>query len=601
MTKKILIAICVLIIVVVLFGGCLQRPKPPTTMAECGNGICESRENGYSCPEDCCTSGDGLCREGCIPENDNDCEAEIPIIPAKVKVETICTDGIDNDGDGLIDNEDGDCWSREPVFMEDFDPLLTFEDLHGLLPSLKECGIKTVELMPVFEHCNSKKKGYRWMVRDYFKLDPARGDLADLENFLAGAHQMDMKVATTISPEDSTPPKLLRKSLLGEQGYDKEGKGGDAYRYQMEHLEKRILLRNAEEELASHPIGWGYAVDCSSEDVITLWEEIFKHIMGLGFDGLRLDSPAKNYCHQGETVYIRCQGYPCPDPVEGDHSSLDLYRRLKELLQPNQAFMSESPSLTEHQFKWLCDFPYYHPYTDLDEVAQVSEDYGFTPILLRMVLSAESPQNNKLKDALFKIVAPTKEEIRSEDLTEWINTQYSEHVLYNRERFRFVRNWNYLQFVIFRFISNDPRYLPAVTLTCTIRGVPKVTYYELFGHQWENLFFPGAKNPPSMRYEHWRKVLNIRSKSNALKYGSIENAWKSGDNTYAYLREYEDEKVIIVLNFLDKEATSTLDLSFLPEGAVLYDELNNEKFTVDNPENFKISVPGYGSRILILK
>ncbi len=561
MNKRILITIGILIIVVILFGERMQKPKSTTPTPK---------------------------------------PTTLPITTT-LPSETICTDGVDNDKDGLADNKDGDCWSKEPVFMEDFDPLLTFKDLHKLLPSLKECGIRTIELMPVVEHCNSEDKGYRWMVRDYFKLDAARGIRADLDNFLAGAHQKDMKVVTMISPEDSAPPKLLQKSLLKKQGYDKEGKGGYAYLYQLEHPEKQILLRNLKGEFACHPIGWGYAVDLSSEDVITLWEEIFKHIMEFGFDGLRLDSPAQNYCHQGETVYIRCQDFPCPDPVEGDYPSLGLYLKLKEMLRPDKVFLSESPSLTEHQFKWLCDFPYYQPHTDLDEVAQVSEDYGFTPILLCAVLSAESPQNKKLKDALFKIVAPTKEEIRSEDLAEWINTQYSEHVLYNRERSRFVRNWNYLQIEIFRFISNDPRYPSAVTLTCTVPGVPKVTHYELFGHQWEKLFFPGAKNPPSMRYEHWKKVLNIRNNNNALKYGSIENVWKSGDNTYTYLREYEDGKVIVVINFLDKTATSELDLSFLDKGTVLYDVLNDEEFIVTEPNNFKISVPVYGSRILTLK
>jgi hypothetical protein len=377
--------------------------------------------------------------------------------------------------------------------------------------------------------------------------------------------------------------------------------GGYGYLYQTEHPEKQVLLRNLNGEFAVHPIGWGYAVDLSSEDTIALWEDISKHIIGFGFDGLRLDSPAQNYCHQGETVYVRCQNIPCPDPVDGDHSSLDLYLRLKELLRPDQVFISESPSLTEHQFKWLCEFPYYHPYTDLDEVAQVSEDYGFTPILLRAVLSAESPQKKKLEEALFKIVAPTEEEIRSEDLTVWINMQYAEHILYNRERFRFVRNWNYLQIEIFRFISTDPRYLPAVTLVCTVPGVSKVTYYELFGHEWENLFFPGARNSSSIRYEHWKKVLNIRNSNNALKYGTVENVWKSGDNTYAYVREYEDEKVVVVINFLDKEATSYLDLSFLQAGTVLFDELSGVgEFVVSEPGDFKVSIPKYGSRILVL-
>ncbi|MCK4809904.1 MAG: alpha-glucosidase C-terminal domain-containing protein [Candidatus Omnitrophica bacterium] len=95
--------------------------------------------------------------------------------------------------------------------------------------------------------------------------------------------------------------------------------------------------------------------------------------------------------------------------------------------------------------------------------------------------------------------------------------------------------------------------------------------------------------------------MNIRGKSNALKYGSIENVWESGDNTYAYLREYEDEKVIVVMNFLNREAISYLDLSFFPKGTVLYDELNNERFTVSNSSNFKISIPKHGSRILTEK
>jgi hypothetical protein len=37
------------------------------------------------------------------------------------------------------------------------------------------------------------------------------------------------------------------------------------------------------------------------------------------------------------------------------------------------------------------------------------------------------------------------------------------------------------------------------------------------------------------------------------------------------------------------------------EGAIFYDELNNEKFSVNDPDNFRISVPAYGARILMRK
>jgi hypothetical protein len=49
----------------------------------------------------------------------------------------------------------------------------------------------------------------------------------------------------------------------------------------------------------------------------------------------------------------------------------------------------------------------------------VSEDYGFTKLLQEHI-------------------AITNPDIDSEELVNWINTQYEEHVLYGRERFRFI-------------------------------------------------------------------------------------------------------------------------------------------------------------------
>jgi len=154
------------------------------------------------------------------------------------------------------------------------------------------------------------------------------------------------------------------------------------------------------------------------------------------------------------------------------------------------------------------------------------------------------------------------------------------------------------------FVVNDPRYYPSVVLVSTIPGVPYIGLYELFGSRLADKLHEisgdSVATAPKRR-AFWKKVLNIRNRSNALKYGTIENVWKSGDNTYTYLREYKNEKVVVVINFLNKRAVSTLNLSFLTKGTILYDELNNEKLIVDDPSNFKISLPAYSSRILILK
>ena len=182
-----------------------------------------------------------------------------------------------------------------------------------------------------------------------------------------------------------------------------------------------------------------------------------------------------------------------------------------------------------------------------------------------------------------------------------------EPVAYNRARLRGVIKKDIGEVLTkesMNFVVNDPRYYPSVVLVSTIPGVPYIGLYELFGSRLADKLHgisgDSVATAPKRR-AFWKKVLNIRNRSNALKYGTIENVWKSGDSTYAYLREYENESVIVVINFLNKQATSTLNLSFLQKGTALYDELNNETLIVDEPSSFEISIPKYGARILILK
>jgi hypothetical protein len=52
--------------------GCTQEGQEPG----CGNQICESGEDGFTCPRDCCVDGDGVCRDGCTPAIDDDCKAK---------------------------------------------------------------------------------------------------------------------------------------------------------------------------------------------------------------------------------------------------------------------------------------------------------------------------------------------------------------------------------------------------------------------------------------------------------------------------------------------------------------------------------------------
>jgi len=155
---------------------------------------------------------------------------------------------------------------------------------------------------------------------------------------------------------------------------------------------------------------------------------------------------------------------------------------------------------------------------------------------------------------------------------------------YNRHRAFYLTHASYERTQ--KVFSSMPRVnYPLVTLISTTPEVPFIYAGAEIGEK-EGREFASVIDWAGGDYElrdHYKKVFNLRNNNNALKHGSITNVWKSGDNTFAYLREYENEKAIVVINFSDKVATSTLDLSFLDKGTTLHDELNNEDFIIDEP------------------
>jgi glycosidase len=311
--------------------------------------------------------------------------------------------------------------------------------------------------------------------------------------------------------------------------------------------------------------------------VIELAKEIYKNqILSRGLDGMRLDASGRNHCLKGEKIYLDNKKYGCVDPSTEKHSPLVLYRELKKLKTPDQVFMAEVQYTEAIASDYMWKYPYYPATPDIDEVAEVSEGYEFLS-MLRSVKTGE---------------------FTSSKLVEWINNQ---PILYNRQRFRMIRNWNGVDRSVVSFVATDPRYYPVVTMAATIPGIPKVSDYELFGDKYADDYYKiTPTSSPENRKDHWKKILNIRNSSNPLKYGDIKDVWRSGDNIYAYSRTYENETVIAVINFSGKTATSVLNLPF-KSGAMLSDELSNDKFTVNDPSNFRISVPAYGARILTVK
>jgi len=469
-----------------------------------------------------------------------------------IKIETICTDGIDNDGDGLIDGKDGDCWIREGGLFEMIQRspkgTLTFKEQEKLLPLLADMGIKTIYLTPIWKYKPGTPLS-RYYILNYYQIDPEKGTIDDFKHFVNTAHSYGIKILLDLVTGHTGPGRYIYENHKDWILHDKYGNLAFCWPHK----------------------GWGYAVDRANPEVIKYFTKIAKfYIDKFNIDGWRVDAIGTQYCNESIP--------DCPQPVEGEHHSRDLLRSIKEAIGNDKVLYLEGHYLGRIYYpedliidKSNCPIPNPVPcwmmLPKLNEFAEASYSYEFGRcFVIGKILTGQAT---------------------SEDL---VNFFKNECIFYGKARGRFLMTHD---FGFGLYSSQKQFHKPGAVLITTIPGFPHIYHRELY-----NVYMTEIDQE---MVEFYRKLLSIRDKYIAIKYGSIENVWKSGDNIYAYLREYEDEKVIVLINFQYKTKTTTCFLN-LPfnSGVSLYDVLNNEFFLVNDPDNFEISVSPFGSRILVL-
>ena len=522
----------------------------------CGNGICEQGENANNCPRDCQS--------------------------IEIKVETICTDGLDNDADGLVDNEDGDCWIREGIIYEThpyYYPNHSFKEITKQIPKLKNLGVKTILMEPIWEQPPGEEDHiFVFHIYDYYKLNPIYGTSQDLKELIDTAHKNDIKVlfelitcctweGTTLWNKDC----LFRMSLseLQEKArdlgwiLDYRVVDGDKYAFSNCIMKDRLLCDFAgmiidDEVILNHypSAGWGFAVDKTNPLATEYFTKVAEYyVEEYNIDGWRIDAPEDNWN---------------PEVFSEDHTifgMLDILKQESVMQKPDNIFQAERIAKSQ-----------WRPDITTEKTCEIAEEM----LLPKLAYQYHSEFST------------------SKGFVNWVKEAIDNP--YQRARKWHLERVNYrLSDLLESFKFPNGTRKPFVAVMSTLPGVPTVIAGQEIGEDNalidRNPEVDWANGDYELR-DFYKKVFDIRNNNNALKYGSIENVWKSGDNTYAYLREYEGEKIVIVINFQGNTATSYLDLSFLPEGTVLYDELNDEGFIVDSPSSFQITLPAYGSRVL---
>jgi alpha-amylase len=463
--------------------------------------------------------------------------------------------------------EDGPIYETHPYYYDG-----TFSGLTAKIPEIADLGVKTIYLMPIWEH-RSKDPQYLhvYLINDYYKINSQYGTAADLKKLIDTVHSHNMKIifdmVTAALPKENIAYKWTLRIPLAD--LEKKAKElGLTLKYTKDDNGNRIIysgwypayilnsevagiVEGQEVALMAYPSPiYGPAIDRSNPDAIEYFTNVAAYyIKEYDIDGWRLDSTYDAWN---------------PKIISGDHSIVGMVKSMRMAIQkikPNAILLAEQASYK------------------LDEVADIS----YEPKELR-----ESVMDGTAKGKLT-----------SQELVGMINSQ---QIGYGRTR-AFFSETHDLRRIRESYSKQDKLLL---VLNSTIPGVPMIQAGQEIGTK-KHWFYPLPSDPKinwnGGDYElrdYYKKVFGIRNSSNAFKYGDIKNVWKSGDSIYTYSRTYENETVVVAINMNSRQSESILSMPF-PKNTKLMDELSGETFMINDPVNFKISISAYGARILSVK
>lgn len=165
--------------------------------------------------------------------------------------------------------------------------------------------------------------------------------------------------------------------------------------------------------------------------------------------------------------------------------------------------------------------------------------------------------------------------------------------------------------------SSPKQVLSAFALTLTLRGIPELYYGDEIGmtgggdpdnrHDFpggwagdaRNLFTPEGRTPEQQRiFAAVQKLLKLRREHRALRTGKLFHLF-SDDGSYVFLRETDDEQLVIAFNNQKAQRILTIPQDNTPaENAQSVRVLYGDAFATADGKEMKITVPSQSVSIL---
>jgi maltose alpha-D-glucosyltransferase/alpha-amylase len=498
-------------------------------------------------------------------------------------------------------------WYKDAIIYElhvktfhdsDDDGIGDFRGLIDKLDYLQELGITAIWLLP-FYPSPLRDDGYD--IADYFDVNPSFGTLDDFRAFLKAAHERGLRVITELvinHTSDQNPWfQKSRKSLPGSPERDFYVWSDTAEKYQ----EARIIFKDFETSNWSwDPVAKSYywhrfyshqpdlnfdnpAVHEAVEKVCDFW-------LNMGVDGLRLDAVPYLYEREG----TNCENLP------ETHAYLKKLRAHVDLKFPGRMLLAEAN-------QWPEDAAAYFGNGD-----EAHMNFHF-PLMPRMFMALQMEDQFPIIDILdqtppiaencqWAMFLRNHDELTLEMVTDE-ERDYMWRVYANDPHARINLG---IRRRLAPLLANSRRKMELLnTILFSMPGTPIIYYGDEIGMgdniylgdrngcrtpmQWSpdrNAGFSKA-NPqqlhlpiiidPEYHYEAinienqqknlssllwWmRRVIAMRKTFKAFSRGSLEFLFPDNGKVLAFLRRYEDETVIVVVNLSRFAQSVELDLS----------------------------------------
>jgi glycosidase len=341
---------------------------------------------------------------------------------------------------------------------------------------------------------------------------------------------------------------------------------------------------------------WGWALDGTNPGLIEYYSKLARYyVEHFHTDGWRVDSPMNNYD---------------PAKVSGDHSRVVLIRSVRAAITAAKSGAVLLAEITGPEVAWNADDSKAKPL--FDEMCEVSYNYDSCGFLGGMkksgcayVMFNGAPGVTPFHPTILGKVVNNQATSK-----EFVDSITHQRILYDRLRANFIENHDTAR--VSECFSDQHRALFA--LIATMPGVPVVHSGQEIGSTVHpdasgntNVIVDWTKSDSGLE-EYYERVMNIRKNNKALVSGDIQDIWKSGDKTIAFMRKSGDSLALVLLNFSTKPASFTValplsDLGLLRERSYqLRDELGAKTMAREGKalENLDMHLERYGEQIVTI-